>query len=46
VQGHSGRILYSGREGSHFGRVPDAVKEWKKRKGKAIWDGYWVLQQQ
>lgn len=34
MQGHSGRILYSGREGSHFGRVPDAVKEWKNERGK------------
>lgn len=45
-QGGGGRILCSGRGGSHPGRVPDAVKDWKKRKGKAIWDGYWVLQQQ
>ncbi len=36
----------SRRGGSHPGRVPDAVKDWKKRKGKVIWDGYWVLQQQ
>ena len=33
-QGGGGRILCSGRGGSHPGRVPDAVKQWKNERGK------------
>lgn len=37
-------MLYSGRGSDHLDRVPNAVKEWKKQKGKQARVEYWVLQ--